>query len=86
MIGPDGKILRSIMFGDGIEHTLVDRLGRAWLGYFDAGVFGNLGWGHPGYPSPIGGPGLLRFDIATGSVDWAFEPPEGSDAIATATR
>ena len=82
VIGPDGKIRHSIMFGDGIEHMLVDRFGRAWIGYFDEGVFGNLGWGHPGYPSPIGSPGLLRFVLATGEIDWAFEPPEGSDSIA----
>jgi hypothetical protein len=47
VIGSDGKLRGSIMFGDGIEHMLVDRLGRAWVGYFDEGVFGNLGWGHP---------------------------------------
>jgi hypothetical protein len=82
VIGSDGKLRGSIMFGDGIEHMLVDRLGRAWVGYFDEGVFGNLGWGHPGHPSPIGSPGLLRFAIANGEIDWAFKPPEGSDFIA----
>lgn len=82
VIGPDGKVRRSIMFGDGIEHMLVDRLGRAWVGYFDEGVFGNLGWGDPGHPQPVGSPGLLRFDLETGEIDWAFKPPEGSDYIA----
>jgi hypothetical protein len=82
VIGPDGKARRLVMFGDGIEHLLVDRLGRAWVGYFDEGVFGNLGWGNPGSPEPIGSPGLLRFDLATGEIEWAFEPPDGSDSIA----
>jgi len=82
VIGPEGKVRRSIMFGDGIEHMLVDRLGRAWVGYFDEGVFGNLGWGNPGSPEPIGSPGLVRFDLATGEIEWAFDPPDGSDSIA----
>ncbi len=82
VIGPNGKIRRSIMFGDGIEHMLVDRVGHAWVGYFDEGIFGNLGWGNPGSPAPIGSPGLLRFDLATGEIDWAFGPPEGSNSIA----
>lgn len=50
--------------------------------YLDEGVFGNLGWGHPGHPLPVGSPGLLRFGLATGEIDWAFEPPDGSDSIA----
>jgi hypothetical protein len=82
VIGPDGKVRHSITFGDGIEHLLVDRVGRVWVGYFDEGVFGNLGWGNPGSPEPIGSPGLLRFDLATGEIEWAFKPPEGSDSIA----
>lgn len=82
VIGPDGKVRHSIMFGDGIEHLLVDRVGRVWVGYFDEGVFGNLGRGNPGSPEPIGSPGLLRFDLATGEIEWAFKLPEGSDSIA----
>ncbi len=63
---PDGKVRRSIMFRDGIEHMLVDRLGRPWVGYFDEGVFCNLGWGSPESPEPTGQsrPAALR------SCDW----------------
>ena len=41
VIGPDGRVQRSIVLGDAIEHMLVDSLDRAWVGYFDEGVFGS---------------------------------------------
>lgn len=76
-----GRLLRRIMFGDGIEHLQVDRSGKAWVGYFDEGVYGNLGWGNPGGPAPIGWTGLNRFDLSTGVLDWSFEPPRDGDVI-----
>ena len=72
VIGPDGRVQRSMVLGDAIEHMLVDKLDRVWVGYFDEGVFGNS----------IASSGLVRFDLTTGEPDWSFHPPEGSDFIA----
>jgi hypothetical protein len=77
-----GRLRRRIMFGDGIEHVQVDRDGKAWVGYFDEGIFGNFGWGEPGGPECVGSSGLNRFDLSSGEVDWAFEPVPGADSIA----
>ena len=77
-----GRLRRRIMFGDGIEHVQVDRDGKAWVGYFDEGIFGNFGWGEPGGPASVGSSGLNRFDLSSGEVDWSFEPPPGADTIA----
>jgi len=77
-----GRLVRRAMFGDGIEHVHVDAEDRAWVGYFDEGVFGNFGWGRGAGPEPIGSSGLNRFDLDTGELVWSFEPPPGSDFIA----
>jgi hypothetical protein len=58
--GTDGQALAEEVLGDGIEHLLVDSAGNVWAGYFDEGVYGNNGWGHPG-PPPLGSCGLARF-------------------------
>ncbi|HZM79949.1 MAG TPA: hypothetical protein VFC19_29805 [Candidatus Limnocylindrales bacterium] len=58
------------VFGDGIEHVYTTSTGQTWVGYFDEGVFGNLGWGGPG-PTPIGAGGIVRFggDL---NPQWSF--------------
>jgi hypothetical protein len=81
VFGPDGAIRRSILFGDGIGPMLVDDRDRAWVGYFDEGVYGNLGWNASGGPAPIGQWGLVRFDLEAGVVDWEFTPPKGGEPI-----
>jgi hypothetical protein len=48
------------LLGDGIENVFVDDRGRIWVSYFDEGIFGNFGWGHPG-PAPIGSAGVVCF-------------------------
>ena len=48
----------------------VDTRGRIWVSYFDEGICGNFGWGHPG-PHPLGASGLNCFDD-DGSVIWSF--------------
>jgi hypothetical protein len=61
--------------GDGVAHVQTTPSGAVWIGYFDEGVYGNLGWGEPGAPSPIGASGLLR----TGSdleIDWRYPGDE----------
>ena len=40
------------------------------MGYFDAGVYGSLGWNRPG-PAPIGKSGIVRFDSDL-SMRWEF--------------
>jgi hypothetical protein len=71
-----GRLLRRMVFGDGIQDVQVDRQGNVWVSYFDEGVFGNFGW-----EEPIGAPGLLRFD-ESGKITWAFSPPIGCNTIA----
>jgi len=48
-------------FGDGIEHVATTAKGLTWVGYFDQGVCGSLGWGKPG-PTPIGRYGINCFN------------------------
>src|SRR5262245_51164645 len=56
--------------GDGIEHVFTTSAGDIWVGYFDEGVVGNVGWGGPG-PAPIGRGGIVRF-AADLSLRWSF--------------
>ncbi len=73
---PDGTLVRTGVLGDGISHVRTTSTGDVWVGYFDEGVFGNLGW-----DDPIGAPGLLRFDSLLRQT-WAYRPPEGAGEIA----
>jgi hypothetical protein len=73
---PAGAHLRSFCLGDGIEHLGVDAAGTIWVGYFDEGVFGNLGWN-----DPIGAAGVVRFD-SHGHRLWTYQPPPGTNPIA----
>jgi hypothetical protein len=76
LYSPAGEHLRSFCLGDGIEHLGVDAAGTIWVGYFDEGVFGNLGW-----DDPIGAAGLVRFD-QHGHRLWTYQPPPSTQAIA----
>jgi hypothetical protein len=73
-----GRVDR-ILLGDGIEDIAVDEVGRIWVSYFDEGVFGNFGWGHPGPEGPGSG-GLVCFD-ATGAILWRFNRDDGVSFI-----
>ena len=55
-IDQNGRIYRRGCLGDGIQHLQVAGDGTIWVGYFDEGVFGNMGWGSPG-PEPLGAGG-----------------------------
>lgn len=55
-----GNVLGRWTLGDGIQDLRVTPNGTIWASYFDEGVFGNYGWGHPGPPT-IGGAGLVAF-------------------------
>jgi len=74
----EGGVLRQFLLGDGIEHVQIDRDGNIWVGYFDEGVYGNFGWGHPN--GPVGAAGLTCFNDR-GEKLWGFQPPRGFDAI-----
>lgn len=74
LYAPDGSLVRRGVIGDGIEHIQIDDDGNVWVGYFDEGVFGNLGWGLRNVP--IGAPGIVCFDRDF-EVTWAM--PESTD-------
>ncbi len=67
----DGRELRRFLLGDGINDVRTTPDGTIWVSYFDEGVFGNFGWGHPG-PEPIGAPGLRAFS-PTGEPVFAYD-------------
>lgn len=67
-----------VLFGDGISDLQIDDRGRIWIAYFDEGIFGNYGWGHPG-PAPVGQAGLVCFS-ALGEKIWEF-PSDAGHAI-----
>jgi len=72
-----GVFRREFLLGDGIEHVQADARGNIWVGYFDEGVYGNFGWGHPGR-KPLGAAGLCCFSDS-GQKLWDFPPPEEPD-------
>jgi hypothetical protein len=71
-----GRVARRFVLGDGIADVQTTKDGMIWVSYFDEGVFGNYGW-----DKPMGSAGLVSYDLR-GRVVWAFEPPDGLDAIA----
>ena len=71
-----GRVARRFVLGDGIADVQTTSDGLIWVSYFDEGVFGNYGW-----KKPMGSAGLVSYDMQ-GRVIWAFDPPDGLDAIA----
>lgn len=71
VIDSSGATIVEGLLGDGISDVLTDSQGNIWVGYFDEGIFGSLGWGRPG-PIPIGSPGLVRFDHRLEKT-WEYE-------------
>ena len=74
-IDQNGRILRRGCIGDGIEHLRVAGDGTIWAGYFDEGIFGNLGWGRPG-PTPLGAGGIAAWSPDFEKT-WELDPGEG---------
>jgi hypothetical protein len=64
----DGVFQREILLGDGIQNVQTTEDGKIWTGYFDEGVFGNLGW-----EKPVGQMGLISWNLA-GEKAWEFNP------------
>ncbi len=74
----EGRQVRSLQLGDGIQSVQTTGSGEVWVSYCDEGVFGNYGWG--GGKTPIGSTGLVCFD-RTGAVAWKYRSPAGRDQI-----
>lgn len=68
----DGSVVARGCLGDGIEHVQTDEAGTIWVGYFDEGIFGNLGWGERGGPPPLGSPGIVRWSTGFEKL-WEFK-------------
>lgn len=64
----DGKLVRRLTLGDGIQDVQVAPDGLIWTSYFDEGVFGNYGWSHP-----LGASGLVAWS-QEGTKVFEFEP------------
>ncbi|MBI1784945.1 hypothetical protein HYR69_07360, partial [Candidatus Sumerlaeota bacterium] len=75
IFSPSGETLREILLGDGIANIQADENGIIWTGYFDEGVYGNLGW-----KEPVGRSGLVAWD-PEGNKRYEFAPPEGQEPI-----
>jgi hypothetical protein len=73
--GPDGRLVREFLLGDGIQRVQTTADGRIWTSYFDEGVFGNFGW-----RDPVGASGLVCWD-GHGRRLYEYRPPPGADAI-----
>lgn len=66
-----GSPLLTACVGDGVGQLRTTSSGAVWLGYFDEGVYGNLGWGPPGAPQPIGSSGLLKMTPEL-EIEWRY--------------
>lgn len=73
IIDPEGREVRRMRLGDGIEHIGVGADGLVWTGWFDEGVFGNDNWLPEGSERPPSSHGLAAFD-ETGAVVFAHDP------------
>jgi hypothetical protein len=67
----DGAALAAETLGDGIGHVFTTGTGHVWVGYFDEGVYGNLGWDGTDGREPVGACGLARFSPDL-KADWRF--------------
>lgn len=78
-----GAPVRRFMLGDGIQAMQVDALSRAWVGWFDEGVFGNEAWKLPGRKWPPSSAVIACFDL-NGEVVWELpiEPDGPADCYA----
>lgn len=71
----EGRLLRELLLGDGIQSVQATSSGVIWTSYFDEGVLGNHGWRHP-----VGAAGLVAWD-AHGRRLEGFEPAGGLEPI-----
>lgn len=60
----EGRLLRELVLGHGIEHLQTTRKGAIWTAYFDEGVFGD---------DPVSAHGLAAWD-SSGECTYRFHP------------
>ena len=76
--GPDGRLRRSFTLGDGIQHVQTLPDGQIWVGYFDEGIFGNIGWETKPWIREAAKSGLACFEHREGRLRWRYHcPPDG---------
>lgn len=71
----NGKFVRSILLGDGIQSVQATSEKVIWTSYFDEGIFGNYGWEHP-----VGESGLVAWNH-DGEKLYEYRPNEALDSI-----
>jgi hypothetical protein len=71
----DGARVAELCLGDGLSDVQTTARGQIWCGYFDEGVYGNLGWGAPNR-APIGEPGLVAFE-RSGAIVAGYDDSAG---------
>lgn len=71
----EGRFVREILLGDGIQTIQATQTGVIWTSFFDEGIFGNYGW-----TVPIGAAGLVAWDV-NGDKLYDFEPDGGLESI-----
>jgi hypothetical protein len=69
-----GQLLRQGCVGDGVEFVRATPSGDFWVGYFDEGVLGNLGWGGADEPIPLGAAGVVRWSSDDFTKVWEPQP------------
>lgn len=71
----NGKFVRSILLGDGIQSVQATSENVIWTSYFDEGVFGNYGW-----EDPVGASGLVAWNH-DGEKLYEYRPTDVLDSI-----
>jgi len=71
----EGQFVREILLGDGIQNVQATSDGKIWTGFYDEGVFGNLGW-----HDPVGKSGLVAWN-PLGEKLYEFQPTGELDTI-----
>jgi hypothetical protein len=61
VIDDRGDVLRRFVLGHGVIDVRALRDGTIWASYGEEGVYGNVDWGGPTGPEPIGSAGLVAF-------------------------
>jgi hypothetical protein len=68
----EGAVERTGSLGDGVAHVLTTAEGAVWVGYAEEGVLGSR---LPVTVTPVGAPGIVRFD-ADLSPQWNYDGRE----------
>jgi hypothetical protein len=68
----DGRVERTASLGDGVAHVLCTAEGAVWVGYAEEGILGSR---LPVTVTPVGAPGIVRFD-ADLNPQWSYDGQE----------